>query len=53
MTAYKMICLHLFSVEIITTGNDKNMLIFNITLVLGHILREDYFLIQNYGIQSN
>lgn len=29
MTAYKMICLHLFSVEIIKIGSDKNILIFN------------------------
>lgn len=49
MTAYKMICLHLFSVEIIKIESDKNMLIFNTTLVLGHSLTEDYFLIQNYS----
>lgn len=51
MTAYKMICLHLFSVEIIKIGSGKNILIFNITPTFGHILREEYVLTQNYGIQ--
>lgn len=52
MTAYKMICLHLFSVEIIKLEMIKKYVNIQHTLGFGHILREDYILIQNYGTQS-
>lgn len=51
MMAYKMDSLHLFSVEIIKIGSDKNILIFNIIPILVIFWEKSIFLTSNYGIQ--